>query len=111
VAAPVRFLGEFDNVLLGHADRRRIIPDDFPWGPAAPRASRALNHLLVDGMLRAVWWLERDGKRKATLVIQPHGRFTRAERAEVEAESEAVVSFVAADAASHAVKLESSPPS
>jgi hypothetical protein len=29
--APVRFLGEYDNVLLGHADRRRMIPDGFPW--------------------------------------------------------------------------------
>ncbi|MDP8931226.1 MAG: winged helix DNA-binding domain-containing protein [Actinomycetota bacterium] len=26
VPAPVRFLGEYDNVLLGHADRRRIVP-------------------------------------------------------------------------------------
>ncbi len=29
--APVRFVGEYDNVLLGHADRRRLIPEDFPW--------------------------------------------------------------------------------
>src|SRR5919107_705431 len=29
--APVRLLGEYDNVLLGHADRRRMIPDGFPW--------------------------------------------------------------------------------
>ncbi len=27
----MRFLGEYDNVLLGHADRRRILPEDFPW--------------------------------------------------------------------------------
>ena len=40
VPAPVRFLGEYDNALLGHADRRRIIPEDFPWqAMLAPAAS------------------------------------------------------------------------
>ncbi len=49
VPAPVRFLGEYDNVLLGHADRRRIIPDDFPWegdagaGPLREQPARGRN--------------------------------------------------------------------
>ena len=102
VPAPVRFLGEFDNVLLGHADRRRIIPDDFPWGPAAPRASRALNHLLVDGTLRAVWWLDTE-KHVATLTIQPHGTLTRAQRSDVEAEAADLLAFLAPDAPDHSI--------
>jgi hypothetical protein len=67
VAAPVRFLGEFDNVLLGHADRTRIIPTDFPWA-AMLAPGRFVNNLLVDGILRATWWIERDTR---TLGIRP----------------------------------------
>ena len=70
VPAPVRFLGEYDNVLLGHADRRRIIPPDYPWD-AMLAPGRWIDNLLVDGMLRASWWLERDGRRRATLAIRP----------------------------------------
>ena len=56
VPAPVRLLPQYDNVLLGHADRGRIVPvgatalfdEQFHWSPA-----------LVDGMLRASWRLDR----------------------------------------------------
>jgi hypothetical protein len=103
--APVRFLGEYDNVLLGHADRRRIIPEDFPWAAMlAPR--RFVNNLLVDGMLRATWWIERDGKTHATLAIRPSRRFSRAELTEVNAEAEGMIDFAAADAERRRVRLE-----
>lgn len=83
--APVRFLGEFDNVLLGHADRSRIIPPDVPWTDRA----RSLNHVLVDGMLRATWWL--DG---GVLTIQPYGRIPQDE---VAAEARRMAEFAGAD--------------
>jgi hypothetical protein len=103
--APARLLGEFDNVLLGHADRRRIVPDGVPWD-AVVAGGRAFNNLLVDGMLRAVWWVERDGRRAATLVIRPYGRFSRDERAEVLDEAGRTIARVAADAASRSVRVE-----
>jgi Winged helix DNA-binding domain len=103
--APVRFLGEYDNVLLGHADRRRIIPEDFPWA-AMLAPGRFVNNLLVDGTLRATWWIERDGKRRATLAIRPFRRFSRAERAEVSAEAERMVDFAAAEAEKRDVRIE-----
>ena len=93
VPAPPRFLGEFDNVLLGHADRRRVIPDGASWG-AMLAPGRSVGNLLVDGMLRATWWLERDGTRRATLVIRPFGALSSAERDEVA--GEAVRAFAAA---------------
>jgi len=104
VPAAVRFLGEFDNVLLGHADRRRIVPADFPWD--AMTGERWVNNLLVDGMLRGTWWLERDGRRRATLVIRPFGRLAPGERDEVEAEAARVAAFAAGDAAERDVRLE-----
>jgi hypothetical protein len=109
VPAPVRFLGEYDNVLLGHADRTRIIPADFPWKEMlAP--GRWVSNFLVDGMLRGTWWVERDGRRSATLAIRPFGRLSRAEREEVAAEAERMVEFSEPEAAAREVRLEAPVP-
>jgi hypothetical protein len=105
VEAPVRLLGEYDNVLLGHADRGRIIPASFPW-EAMLAPGRFVNNLLVDGMLRATWWIERDGKRSATLAIRPAGKLTRAEREELAAEAGRMIEFAAADAERREVRFE-----
>jgi Winged helix DNA-binding domain len=105
VPAPVRFLGEYDNVLLGHADRTRIIPPDFPWREMlAP--GRFVNNMLVDGMLRGTWWIEREGKRSATLAIRPFGELAPAEREEVAAEAERMVEFSEPEAAARDVRFE-----
>jgi hypothetical protein len=96
--APVRLLGEYDNVLLGHADRRRIIPEDFPWREVLD-PGRLVNHLLVDGFLRGIWWIERHGTRTATLAIRPFGELSRTDRDDVAGEAERMLGFAAGDAA------------
>jgi hypothetical protein len=105
VPAPVRFLGEFDNVLLGHADRRRIIPEAFPW-EAMLAHGRFVNNLLVDGMLRATWWIEREGKRRARLAIRPFRELSTAEREEAAVEARRMIDFVAADVETREVRFE-----
>ena len=105
VPAPVRFLGEYDNVLLGHADRRRLIPKGFPWQEMLAHG-RFVNNVLVDGTLRATWWIEREQKGRATLGIRPFGKLSRLERADVAAEAERVVELVAADADRRDVRFE-----
>jgi Winged helix DNA-binding domain len=92
VPAPVRFLGEYDNVLLGHADRSRIIPEDFPWA-AMLAPGRFANNLLLDGMLRATWWIEREGKHRAALAIRPIRNLTKREQDEVAAEGQRLIDF------------------
>jgi Winged helix DNA-binding domain len=109
VRAPVRLLGEYDNVLLGHADRRRIVPEGYSW-EAMLAHGRFVNNLLVGGMLRATWWIERDGKRRATLGIRPFGELTGAERDEVAAEAERMLDFAAAGAEVRDVRLEPAEP-
>jgi hypothetical protein len=104
IPAPVRFLGEYDNLLLGHADRSRIIPDGFPW-QAMLADGRFVNNLLVDGILRATWWIERDGQQHATLAVRPFRRLSRAERTEIEAEARRMVDFAAADAEGRDVRF------
>jgi DNA glycosylase AlkZ-like len=105
VPAPVRFLGEYDNVLLGYADRRRFIPEDFPW-QAVQAEGRFVSNLLVDGILRATWRLERDGKRSATLIIRPHRKLAARDRSEVLEEGQRLIEFAAGEAATRDVRLE-----
>ena len=51
--APVRFLPEYDNVLLSHADRTRF--GDRDVRALYPPGRLGRGHVLVDGMLRATW--------------------------------------------------------
>jgi hypothetical protein len=104
VPAPARFLGEYDNVLLGHADRRRIVPAGLQWQPG--RNGSLVNNVLIDGMFRAVWWIERDGKRRATLVIRPLERLSASERDEAAREGRQLIEFAAADAGRRDVRFE-----
>ncbi|GAB7105415.1 winged helix DNA-binding domain-containing protein [Streptomyces phaeofaciens JCM 4814] len=79
--APPRFLPEFDNLLLSHADRSRVVPPEYrgrTW-----RGNQAHCTLLVDGFLAGVWRLE-----EAALVVEPFGRLTAAQRRDVTAEGE-----------------------
>ncbi|MEU6352614.1 winged helix DNA-binding domain-containing protein [Streptomyces sp. NPDC047072] len=79
--APPRFLPEFDNLLLSHADRTRVVPPAY-WGRSW-QGNQAYCTLLVDGFLAGVWKLEGDA-----LVVEPFGRLTKAQRAEVEEEGQ-----------------------
>ncbi|ANP50385.1 hypothetical protein J2Z21_000847 [Streptomyces griseochromogenes] len=77
--APPRFLPEFDNLLLGHADRTRVVPPEHrgrTW-----QGSQAHRTFLVDGFLAGLW--KQDGD---TLVIEPFGKLTKAQREDVTAE-------------------------
>ena len=58
--APVRFLPEYDNVLLSHDDRSRFFRPD---GREALARAWTIGHgsVLADGMVSAVWRLESDG--------------------------------------------------
>ncbi|MFI9819497.1 winged helix DNA-binding domain-containing protein [Streptomyces sp. NPDC052013] len=79
--APPRFLPEFDNLLLSHADRTRVVPAEHrgrSW-----QGNIAYCTLLVDGFLAGLWRLEKDA-----LVVEPFGTLTKAQREEVTAEGE-----------------------
>ncbi|SDH35592.1 Winged helix DNA-binding domain-containing protein [Lentzea fradiae] len=55
-ALPVRLLPEFDNILLAHADRRRVIADDRLGVVVGGKPT-----VLVDGYVVATWSLGKDG--------------------------------------------------
>ena len=70
----------------------------------APR--RFVSKLLVDGTLRATWWLEREGNATAILGIRPFGRLSKQDRDAVEAEAQRMVDFAAAEATARDVRFE-----
>ena len=109
VPAPVRFLGEYDNVLLGHADRTRIIPAEYPWKEMLA-SGRWVSNFLVDGMLRGTWWIEREGSRRATLAIRPFGELSGSEREQVAEEAERMLQFAEAEAEDRDVRFEPAVP-
>ncbi|MER6345837.1 winged helix DNA-binding domain-containing protein [Streptomyces sp. NPDC001595] len=79
--APPRFLPEFDNLLLSHADRTRVIP--APHRGRTWQANTFYCPLLVDGFLAGVWRLYDDA-----LVIEPFAEPAKGAREEVLAEGE-----------------------
>jgi hypothetical protein len=101
-AAPVRFLPDFDNLLLSHADRSRIVPE--PQRPRiASRNGMPPATFLVDGFVAGTWSLVRDG-RGGRLVVAPFARLARADRAAVADEARATVAFLAGDG-EHGVEI------
>src|SRR5205823_3598378 len=56
--APPRFLPEYDNLLLSHAERSRVIADG--WRAQAPDPARPVHGSVLDGgLLCATWRIER----------------------------------------------------
>ncbi|QGV77846.1 winged helix DNA-binding domain-containing protein [Streptomyces ficellus] len=83
--APPRFLPEFDNLLLSHADRTRVVPKEYKertW-----KGNQAYRTFLVDGFLAGIWRPE-ETKAGATLTVQPFGTLTREQRTAVAEEAE-----------------------
>jgi hypothetical protein len=67
--APPRFLPDYDNILLGHADRTRIMAPGQHLGLFSSNGVMK-GSLLLDGFVRAAWIPERTGKTM-TLVVTP----------------------------------------
>ena len=91
--APPRFLPEYDNVLVSHADRRRIIADE--------QRARVFGKgtLLVDGFVRGTWRLT-SRKRTAALAVEVFRGLSKRQHAQVEREGLRLLAFAAPDAAS-----------
>ncbi|MGH6654585.1 MAG: winged helix DNA-binding domain-containing protein, partial [Actinocrinis sp.] len=90
--APVRFLPEYDNLMVAYKDRRRMLADAHcPLVFAGNAAVRAT--VLVDGFVAGTWKAAvRDGC--AQLSVEPFGRMSRADRAAVTQEGLRLLTFV-----------------
>jgi hypothetical protein len=101
VPAPVRFLPEFDNLVLAHQDRTRVLADEHR-GEVTTKNLRVRATFLVDGVVAGTWTTARK-KDAATLTLAPFGKLTKATLKELTAEGEALLAFLEPDAADYAV--------
>lgn len=92
--APARLLPSFDNVLLSHADRTRIMSEEARsrWG--AVRNGVFPPTFLVDGFVRGTWSVA-ESKDTATLTIEPYFKTTKKDLAGVVREAKAVLKVLA----------------
>jgi hypothetical protein len=93
VPAPVRFLAEYDNVTLSHADRSRVVGDE-PLQPLQGGPGGWVGTVLIDGLVRATWAARVIGPA-TSLEVRVAGGVTSAERSDVEEEGGALLGFIA----------------
>ncbi len=103
--APARFLPTYDNAVLSHADRSRLLSDDdrkrLGAGPGPVHGS-----VLYDGVGSATWHIDRDrAGGKATLVVDHVERLTKRATAALAAEGRRLLRFLAGDADTHDVRF------
>jgi hypothetical protein len=107
---PVRFLPTFDNILLSHKDRGRVLGEQDEWSGGPNQFADAFRggSVLVDGFVRAGWRVERQkgASGRATLVVVPVVVLTRPEETAVTDEAERLLAFLAADAGDRDVRVD-----
>jgi hypothetical protein len=86
--APVRFLPKWDNVLLAHFDRSRILPDGQRRLIIGNNGD-VTQTFLVDGFVAGTWRIE-----EGRVAVAPFTRLSRATRSELEDEAARLEAFL-----------------
>ncbi len=92
----MRFLYDYDNLLLSHADRSRVITDEyyqqgFTISGGMPRL------LLVNGVTGGVWSTAR-ARDTMTLTIRPFAKLSQMDTTEIVEEGLRLLAFLAPSA-------------
>jgi hypothetical protein len=91
--APARFVPAFDNLILSHADRSRVIADEHRRRIAS-RNGMVPATFLIDGFVRGTWKAHRK-PAGATLEIEPFERLAGDDREALMEEGGRLLRFVA----------------
>ena len=86
--APVRFLPTWDAVLLVHARRTGVLPEEYRPRIFPTRMPQSVGTFLVDGAVAGTWRFE-DGRIRR----EPFARLDRPTRLEVDDEAERLAAF------------------
>jgi len=101
VPAPPRFLPEYDNLLLSHADRRRVIPHAHPV-PLWPGNGATQGTLLIDGVWDAIWKITAEA-----LTITSFRRLTAPEESAITDEAAKLLTFTSPAAPTRPIRFTS----
>ena len=102
--APPRFLPEYDNVLLSHADRTRFVPEKHRGRIGAAFVERPHGAVLHDGFVRGSWRLDSDDEG-GRLIVKHVGPLAKRAVGSLEVEGRRLLRLLAADAGSHDVRF------
>jgi hypothetical protein len=96
--APVRFLPQFDNFVLSHDDRSRVIRDEHRRRLLVD-ANATFGSVLVDGFVAATWKLVREGGPRhngaaRSMRIQPLERLSKRDATAVGDEGGRLLAFL-----------------
>lgn len=101
--ASIRFLPEFDNILLAYDKRTRIIANEYKSKVYLP-GLRVAATLLIDGFVGGVWRMSTK-KKITTLEIEPFHKLSKTNYDVLIEEAEKLVRFVEPEAQTHAVQI------
>ena len=102
VPAPPRFVPDYDNLVLAHEDRARIVAEEHRPRITAGKNLQVRPVFLLDGLAAGTWAIRRKG-RTASLVLEPFGRLTKKAVTALAEEGDALLRFVEEDAAAFEV--------
>ena len=94
MTAPVRLLPAFDNLLISHANRRRVMSEETQKRVFNVKNGVFPNTFLLDGFVAGTWSIEIK-KKKSTLMLEPYQTPSKASRDELNAEAERLLTLAA----------------
>jgi hypothetical protein len=103
--APIRLVAEFDNLLLSHADRTRVISEPhrerlFTRNGVIPGA------VLVGGFVAGSWRIDVS-RGAAALIVRPFAPISRPDQAAIAQEGQRLLDFARPQASARDIQFES----
>jgi hypothetical protein len=104
----VRLLAPFDNVLLSHSDRTRLMADEH-WPRVCTKNGLVKGAVLVDGFVRGIWRtdnLGRPGGGAMELTVELFESLTAADREAVALEGARLLAFMCPEIGAGEVRFQ-----
>ncbi|MDX2648293.1 crosslink repair DNA glycosylase YcaQ family protein [Streptomyces sp. PA03-1a] len=102
--APPRFLPQYDNIALSHADRTRIMLRNPYAELPLPGSGSNRGFFLHDGFVHGLWRI-RATRGAAVLHVQPYAPLDAGAREAVAAEGARLLAFTVPEAAAREVRF------